>query len=157
MDGSRERLIDPALRRVPHPRRSSSEARIPVHLDELRGAWPLILGAGWPLAFMIAMAVEPAPADPEATGPLVVELAGLAFLALLGTTVATAFARRRLAAVAGVGAGVLGTMFSVMCPVSGHHALGLWWFAQMGVILTMLVASVVALASPGTGSPVRDG
>jgi hypothetical protein len=36
-------------------------------------------------------------------------------------------------------------VFSVACPVSGHHALGLWWVAQMAVTTAMLAVCVAAL------------
>ncbi|MGH9212599.1 MAG: hypothetical protein ACRD2C_18300 [Acidimicrobiales bacterium] len=101
---------------------------------------------GWPLAFMIAVAVEPVPADPDAApGPLLVQLAGLAFLLALGVTVIAAATRHASAAAAGIVTGLLATAFSITCPVTGHHAVGSWWFVQMGVTLAMLGASMAAL------------
>ena len=61
---------------------------------------------------------------------MLVELASLAlFVALVGTAIA-AGVRHRAAAVGGVVTGVLTAAFSITCPVSGHHAIGLWWFAS---------------------------
>jgi hypothetical protein len=112
----------------------------------LSAAWALVLGLGWPIAFLIATAVEPPPADPGASAPLVVELGGLAFLAAMGGTIVASVNRHPVAALSGVATGLIGAAFSIACPMSGHHGYGLWWFAQIGVILAMLAASFVALA-----------
>jgi xanthine/uracil permease len=92
-----------------------------------------------------AIALEPAPSDPDATAPLVVELASLGFLAALLVTAVAAGLHHRAAAVAGVVAGVLLATFTVACPVSGHHQVGLWWFGQLALVTGMLGVSLVAL------------
>ena len=67
------------------------------------------------------------------------------FLAALAGTVLAAAVRHPVAAPAGGGRHRLSLVFSVACPVSGHHALGLWWLAQMGVTTAMLAVCVAAL------------
>jgi hypothetical protein len=71
---------------------------------------------------------------------------------------AAAGIRHRAAAVAGVVTGLLSTTFVVACPVSGHHAFGLWWIAQLGLVGGMLAVSLVALgrsAGNRQASPAR--
>jgi hypothetical protein len=136
MDGQPSRLASRPGGRVPTSQPATS--LLPVR-------WAAALGAGWPLAIIAAMALEPVPADPDAPVPLIIELGGLALFLGLVTTAVAAGVRHRGAAVAGVITGLLATTFTVTCPVSGHHAFGLRWVAQLGVVTTMLAASLVAL------------
>jgi hypothetical protein len=131
MDGQRARLVTRTLDRVPTIRREAP-VRTPQASGRLTRTWAGILGFGWPLAFVVSIALEPAPADPEAA------------VALIATAVA-AGKRHPSAAVAGVIAGLIALGFTVTCPVSGHHTFGAWWFAQMGLTLAMLAVSAAAL------------
>jgi hypothetical protein len=46
--------------------------------------------------------------------------------------------------------------FVVACPVSGHHAFGLWWYAELAVVVGMLGVSLAALGGRATeGGSVR--
>jgi hypothetical protein len=53
-------------------------------------------------------------------------------------------ARRRLGVAASLGASVILATLSVLCPVSGHHAFGVWWLGQMAAALGLVALSVVA-------------
>jgi hypothetical protein len=77
---------------------------------------------------------------------LVVTLAQLVYLTALAGAVVAAAVQHPVAAPAAVVAGILALVFSVACPVSGHHALGLWWVAQMAIAVAMLAVSVAALS-----------
>jgi len=151
MDGQRAHRVSidrvPAITRRRAPARSaprpSPSALAPG--DQLRIAWAAALGVGWPLVVAVSTALEPAAAEPEAAPPLVVELAALGLLTALLTTVVAAGLRHRAAPVAGVAAGVGFLTFAVLCPVTGHHALGLWWFAEIGLVAGMLAVSMAAL------------
>ena len=143
MDGRRARLIAPVLDSLPRLTRSAAEPRQQV--GRLRTGWAIVLGAGWPLAFLVGVALEPAPAHHEAVPPLLVQLASDVFLIALLTTVVTAVRRLPTAAWAGAGAGLVGMTLSVACPFSGHHNFGLWWIGQLAVMATMLAVSVTAL------------
>ena len=161
MDGRRARLIEPRLHGVPTipavDRRSDRpvlRARLAAlgpwaqayAQGRLRTGWAVALGVGWPLAFGVAVALEPTPANPEAAVPAAVQAAALVMMAgLLGTAVLAAN-RLRGAAVAAVVTGLVAVGFSVSCPLSGHHDYGAWWFGHVGVLSTMLAISVAALA-----------
>jgi hypothetical protein len=147
MDGRRARLIAPVLDSVPRlTRRRPAQAETREwEPAEIKTAWAALLGVGWPLVFVLATAIEPAPADPNAATPLLVDLgSALLFGALVITAVAAA-SRLRSTAVAGIATGVIALGFSVSCPLSGHHGFGMWWVAQMGMLAAMLGASVAAL------------
>ena len=144
MDGQRARLVTRTLDRVPTIRRVAP-VRSPQAPGRLTPTWAGILGFGWPLAVVVSIALEPAPADPEAAVPVVVVLASLGLFAALVATAAAAGNRHPSAAVAGVITGLIALGFTVTCPVSGHHTFGAWWFAQMGVTLAMLAVSAAAL------------
>jgi hypothetical protein len=92
-----------------------------------------------------SIALEPAPADPEAAVPVVVSLASLGLFAALVATAVAAGNRHPSAAVAGVVTGIIALGFTVTCPVSGHHTFGAWWYGQMALTLAMLGVSLAAL------------
>lgn len=144
MDGQRARLVTRTLDRVPTIRRA-----VPVTgraaPGRLTPTWAGILGFGWPLAIVIGMALEPAPADPEAAVPVVVTLASLGLFAALVATAVAAGNRHPSAAAGGVATGLIALGFTVSCPLSGHHTFGAWWFGELGLTLAMLAVSVAAL------------
>ena len=136
MDGKRSRSVE-----VVDGHRTIPE-RQPAAL--LSRGWAAALGLGWPLAFLAMLALEPAPAEPDAA-PVVGVVLSLALLAGLVLTSAAAGTRQPLAAPAAVATGLVALTMSVACPVSGHHSYGAWWFAQMAVVVAMLAVSVAAL------------
>jgi hypothetical protein len=146
MDGRRARLIGPALDRVPRLTRSRP-AQAPAATGELKTAWAALLGVGWPVVFVLATAIEPAPADPNAATPLLVDLGSAVLFGALVVTAVTAVSRLRSAAVGGIVTGGVGLAFSVTCPLSGHHSFGLWWVGQMAMLAAMLGVSIAALGT----------
>jgi hypothetical protein len=157
MDGRRAQLTDSTLRDIPRLRRSPAPADERGWFDRpLSRAWAVALGAGWPLTFLVTGVLEPAPVDPDAPAPLVVDLGSRVFLVALVVTVCAAMARHRLAAPAAVVAGGVLTAFTVACPTSGHHTYGLWWVAQLATAVAMLAISTASLSSRATtDSPAR--
>jgi hypothetical protein len=147
MDGRRARLIGPVLDSVPRlTKRHPAQAPARAAADrELKTAWAALLGIGWPIAFVLATAIEPTPADPNAATPLLVDVASALLFGALVVTAVTAASRLRSAAFAGIVTGFIALGFSITCPLSGHHGFGLWWVAQMGMLAAMLGASVAAL------------
>jgi hypothetical protein len=144
MDGQRARLVTRTLDRVPTiPRASRTQDRLAPGL--LTPGWAGVLGFGWPLAIVIGIALEPAPADPNAPVPAIVSLASLALFAALVATAVAAGNRHPSAAMGGVVTGLLSLGFVVSCPVSGHHTFGAWWFGEMALTLAMLGVSLAAL------------
>ncbi len=100
----------------------------------------LVLALGWPLAWIIAVAVEPA--APTDHVPLILEVFSLGIMLAMGMLMLTA-ATRRPAALGWAGVTGAALLFSaIACPVSGHHpGIGAWWFVQMAVIGGMAAAT----------------
>jgi hypothetical protein len=144
MDGQRARLVTPALDRVPAIRKVAPTPA-PRAPRLLTTTWAAALGIGWPLAIVASVALEPAPAEPEAAVPLFVELGMLGLFAALVTTAVAAGLRHPGAAGAGVVTGLIAFGFTIACPVSGHHELGGWWYGQLALTGAMLVVSLAAL------------
>jgi hypothetical protein len=148
MDGQRARLTR-TLDRVPAIRRASMDdvprpaARRPP--GRITRTWAGVLAVGWPLAIVIAATVEPAPANPEAAVPVVVVLAELGLFAGLIATAVMASQRHTSAVLAGLATGLLAMTMTITCPLSGHHTIGAWWYAQLTVVGAMLAANLAAL------------
>lgn len=144
MDGQRAMEIDPRSAPVvapaPHAGAPAATARreLPV--------W-LAVGAGLlgPVVAAVCMALEPAPAHPDAPAPLLSLVVGYALLAAWLGAAATALGRRPAALGWAGGVAALSVVMSATCPSTGHHALGAWWYGQMAVCLAALTATVAAL------------
>ena len=114
MDGRRALTVDPTLDGVPHIRRhplafhrgprrgpaarSQKGAERSFLAGRLSDTWAAVLGLGWPVAFVAITAMEPAPADPNAHVPLIVDVGAMVFLTTLALTCLTAATRSRIAA-----------------------------------------------------------
>ena len=147
MDGTRAKRLNPwGLPRIP---------RLPAGAVGAGDApWSpltfLCLALMWPVTYSIALALEPAPANPHAMDPAWV--VGLGVLFMLGwlSTAVLAITHHPRAPKAAFLTGVPILALAVSCPVSGHHHLGAWWFAQMAVLLvpTLWAASLTRKAQP---------
>lgn len=121
----------PELREAPTdaaPVRVEARPRVFSGVISRESAWRV--GMAWLVLFPLAVALEPVPAA-SASDPWWAVAVGLAFL---GIQVATAvgLVRRRRWGLAGSAAGVgLFLVGAVLCPVTGHHALGWWWAGQL--------------------------
>lgn len=122
--------------------------RIATGLDRPLGIeWGVALAVAWVVVMFVGIAVEPAPANPDAAVPLAVDLLSLAQLSLWGVMAVGIAQRRRYTAAASLaGAGVLAVM-AIACPASGHHAIGAWWGVQMVGVAALLALSGKALRS----------
>lgn len=118
-------------------------ARRPTHLA---GRWAAIVGAAWFAGFQLILAVEPAPADPNAPEPIWATVLGAGFLIVMMAMVAGLFQRRRGALVASaIGVAAVSVMV-ITCPVSAHHVgIGGWWFGQVATVAA--IAGVTAAAA----------
>ena len=100
------------------------------------------VGVAWLVLVPIALTLEPSADEaPSSVGDLI----GTAmFVALVGTLAGLA-TQRRWGLAASLGTAVLFTVGSILCPVSGHHGFGAWWYGQMLCCVALIAASVVAL------------
>ena len=141
--GPDQQAVEPAQQVVEPAQRTPVPAVDPMPSERgdagLRRAPALVLALGWPLSWIIAVAVEP-PSPNQV--PLILEVFSLGIMLAMGMLVVTAAARRP-AALKWAGATGAGLLFSaIACPVSGHHpGVGAWWFVQMAVIGGMVAAT----------------
>jgi peptidoglycan/LPS O-acetylase OafA/YrhL len=139
MDGQKALGVDEAgtrpITRQPLAPRPSTTATA-----RLSKGWALFAGLVGPAVGAFCIAVEPAPADPNAPEPLIGTLLGTALLIAWGAAATTAVGRRASALKWAAGIGVLSVAMTVTCPASGHHqGIGLWWAAQMAVSVGALL------------------
>ena len=104
----------------------------------------------WVIVMVVGIAVEPAPADPNAAVPLAIDLLSLAQLSLWGAMLVGIAQRRRYAATASLAGAAVLTVMAIACPASGHHAIGAWWGVQMVGVAALLALSGKALRSSRT-------
>jgi len=114
----------------------------------LSRSWGLALAVAWVVVVAVGMAVEPAPANPDAPVPLIADLLSTGLMATWGAMAAGIFQRRRFAAAASVVGGLGLLALTVACPASGHHGgIGAWWGVQMVGVVGLLALSGRALRS----------
>jgi hypothetical protein len=152
MDGRRARVLGPVLDRIPALERidrgdavERTAAKASRASDQLAPGWAAALGIGWPLAYIVAVAIEPAPTHPEAAPAVLATVASLALMVALWSTVFAAAHRQPSAALGGAITGAIAVAMTVTCPASGHHTLGAWWFGQLALTAGMLAVSLAAL------------
>jgi hypothetical protein len=110
--------------------------------ERIPGAWAAGVAIAWYALYTIAVLVEPATHHEE---PLIGVVLGVALLAAMVVTAGGLLAGRRWGLVASLAGATLFVAMSVACPTTGHHTIGLWWFAQMACALGLVGVSVAAL------------
>jgi hypothetical protein len=114
--------------------------------ERLSGWWAAGLAVAWVAIFTAGVLLEPAPANPDASAPLIATVLGLGLM--LGWLVmAVGFAtRRRYGAASSLLASVVLVGMTIACPVSGHHSgIGAWWFFELAGSTALVGLSARAL------------
>ena len=138
-------LRDEEVRRVELPggRRLSAGEWL-VRADAPPRRLPRSLALAWVVFLPLAYVLEPSPArrGPAPGWAVILELAFTTTIVVAGIALAR---RQRMGLLASAGAAGLALAASVMCPVSGHHAIGAWWFVQMAGFAALAAVSVAGL------------
>jgi hypothetical protein len=116
--------------------------------ERLSGWWAAGLAVAWIAIFTTGVALEPAPANPDAPLPLVETILVLGLMA--GWVVmAAGFAKRvRCGAAGSFVAAVFLVGMTIACPVSGHHTgIGAWWWFELAGSTALVGLSGRALRS----------
>jgi hypothetical protein len=116
-------------------------------LEPITGRRAAVGAVAWVALVWIGIAVEPPPSDPNAVEPWFVTALGTVLLAAVVAAFTGFWLRRRWSMAASLlGAGLL-VVFTVACPLSGHHAtqVGAWWFVQLACGLGLVVTSILGL------------
>ena len=121
------------------PELSSNRAWL---MERISARMALAVGVSWFVLFSIGAELEPATDQSE---PFVGILLGTALIAMFVATLVGLGMRRRWGLVTSLGAAVTLTAMSIMCPVSGHHSFGAWWYGQMLCALALVGISFAAL------------
>jgi hypothetical protein len=114
--------------------------------DRLSGRRAAALAVAWVGIFTTGVALEPAPANPDA--PLSAIEGVLVSALMLGwIAMAVGFALRRRWGAAASLVGAVGLVgLTIACQTSGHHSdLGAWWWFQAAGSTTLVVLSARAL------------
>jgi uncharacterized membrane protein len=94
----------------------------------------------------VVRAIEPPAADPNAVDTWFVSALGTIFLVALVSAFAGFGLRRRWGPAASLLASGILLLFTVMCPMSGHHTnVGAWWVVQLGCALALVTTSALGL------------
>jgi predicted transporter len=110
------------------------------------------VGVSWFVLYSIGAELEPAPNRSE---PLLGVLLGVALVSLFVAALVGIGMRRRWGLGLSLVAATTLTVMSVMCPVSGHHTFGAWWYGQMLCALGLVGISLAALTRPA-GTSKRE-
>jgi hypothetical protein len=94
-----------------------------------------------------AMALEPAPANPNQPEPWFVVLPSLVVALGILTAFGGLLARRRWGMAASLVAASVATVMVVACPISGHHHFGLWWVGELACLGAWAGFSLAGLRS----------
>ena len=108
--------------------------------------WGMALMVAWVVVVAVGLAVEPAPANPNAPVPLYADLISTGMLAAWGAMAAGVLQRRRFGAAASMVGGVALLGLTLACPLTGHHtSIGAWWGVQLVGAVGLLALSGRAL------------
>jgi hypothetical protein len=136
----RPRLETEVVLEAPRPPEPSSDR---AWLKErISAPMAIIVGVSWFVLPAIGAELEPAADQSE---PLVGVLLGVTLTALFVATLVGLGMRRRWGIVTSLVAAITLTAMSIMCPVSGHHSFGAWWYGQMFCALGLVAISFAAL------------
>jgi hypothetical protein len=109
---------------------------------EVSGAWALGTGIAWLVGLQLMYVLEPPATQPDAIPAFLMTAVALAMNVGLIVTVVGLVRRARWAFVVSAAAALLNVGGVVACPVSGHHAMGLWWVAQASLAVGLVVLSL---------------
>jgi hypothetical protein len=99
------------------------------------------------IGYWIMQILEPAPAHPEMAHALVYTLLDTAFMGTLFIAAVGLLQRHRFGLQALVANATIQLVGVFAYPISGHHAWGVWWIAQLFVGLCVLGVTAGALAA----------
>jgi len=113
--------------------------------EPITARWAVTGAVAWVVGLAAGIAVEPPPTNPNAVDPWLVSALSTLLLVALASTLAGFWLRRRWGMAASLVAAGMLVASTLMCPASGHHAIGAWWVVQLGCGLGLVAASVLGL------------
>ena len=105
-------------------------------------AWAWGTGIAWVAGYQAMLELEPTPTSPDALPGFLLTLMAIAVNVGLIVMVAGLVHRARWAFTASGALSVLVVGQVVACPITGHHALGVWWAAQAAIAVGLVALSL---------------
>ena len=109
---------------------------------EVTGAWALGTGVAWLVGYQAMLALEPAATDADALPGFFLTAMAIAVNVGLVVMIVGLVRRARWAYVASGALSMLVVGQVVACPITGHHALGVWWFTQAAIAVGLVGLSL---------------
>jgi hypothetical protein len=119
-----------------------AETRVLVPRREVSGAWAAGAGIAWLVGLQLMFVLEPPATRPDALPAFLVTAVAVALNAGLIVMAVGLVRRARWAFSVSAAVALLNVGGVVACPVSGHHAMGLWWVAQASIAAGLVVLSL---------------
>ena len=117
--------------------------------------WAKAVGLAWAVGLPAGLALEPAPTQPDAVPSVLGTVLSFALISLLAATASGLVQRARWGFAASAGGAFLLAGMAIACPVSGHHAMGLWWVGQAAIAVGLMALSVFGWQRAGSTSASR--
>jgi hypothetical protein len=143
-----EALREYDLHEIAHPdapgRRRVTADRWRAALDrDVPGRVALVVALSW-LIVPVVWALEPAPANANAVPAWAVVVGSMWQLAVIAALIGL-WQRKRVGVALSLAAVTVLLGDVVACPLTGHHAFGGWWVAELGLVLGAFGVSARAL------------
>jgi hypothetical protein len=117
-----------------------------LHLDDtVAYGWVVAATVAWPVLFGIGWILEPEAANPNAVPGPIEGLVVLGFLACVVWMARGFSLQQRFGFAGSFGAAVVLLGMVVACPLTGHHAIGGWWYGQLAATGGLIALSAAGL------------
>jgi hypothetical protein len=110
-----------------------------------------LIGAALVALFAVALLIEPAPDGPEPVLSLAENIILTVMQVLMVVGLAGFVRGRRWALLPSLGFSALMAVNVALCPATGHHQLGGWWFGQVVIGAVMVALPALALTRTRAG------
>jgi hypothetical protein len=127
------------------------EGRQPREKRVLTAAGVRLVGAVLVAVYVVGLLLEPAANGPAPVLSLAEQIVGTVMTFLLVGALAGFVRGRRWALPTALAFSALEAVNVALCPATGHHVIGWWWYAQVGLVAVMVALPALVLARTRAG------